>query len=67
MQTENTYSPEGKTCQDEYISYECVKNFLTEGSYLEEYHMEGNAISTGVDQSSKVIPSFEYDFFDNVA
>ncbi|XP_065078556.1 zinc finger protein jing [Ochlerotatus camptorhynchus] len=66
MHTENTSSPEGKTCQDEYISYECVKNFLSEGNYLEEYHMEDGAISAGVDQSSKVIPSFEYDFFNNV-
>lgn len=56
---------EGKTCQDEYISYECVKNFLSaeETSYLGEYAMEQ---STATDHTPKEIPTFEYDFFNGV-
>ncbi|XP_001845441.2 uncharacterized protein LOC6035212 [Culex quinquefasciatus] len=56
---------EGKTCQDEYISYECVKNFLSaeETGYLGEYAMEQ---SSATDHTPKEIPPFEYDFFNGV-
>ncbi|XP_058465367.1 zinc finger protein GLI2 [Malaya genurostris] len=51
-------------CQDEYISYECVKNFLADGEYLEAYPMEEEGlVSSGMENSTKMIPSFQYDFF----
>ncbi|XP_055633302.1 early growth response protein 1 [Toxorhynchites rutilus septentrionalis] len=57
----------GKPCQDEYVSYECVKNLLVDGgNYMEEYPMEDSAMDPGADASAKVIPSFEYDFFNSV-
>ncbi|XP_058811405.1 zinc finger protein GLI4-like [Topomyia yanbarensis] len=53
-------------CQDEYISYECVKNFLADGEYLEGYPMEVGLMESGTESATKIIPSFEYDFFDSV-
>ncbi|XP_062537937.1 zinc finger and BTB domain-containing protein 24 [Armigeres subalbatus] len=66
MQPENVPRSEGKSCQDEFISYECVKNFLSDESYLNEYPMDDSAINIDIDQTQKVIPPFEYDFFNSV-
>ncbi|XP_055523200.1 zinc finger protein 652-B [Wyeomyia smithii] len=53
------------SCQDEYISYECVRNFLADGNYLETgCAMEQGA--PGSEASGKSISSFEYDFFNSV-
>ncbi|XP_055585989.1 zinc finger protein GLI2-like [Uranotaenia lowii] len=59
-------SPVKSACSEEYISYECVKNFLPEGNYLNNYGMSSGMMDTDAHYSAKDIQPLDYDFFDHV-